>query len=326
MDPKTRLEEMANGYQNSAILLSACRCGIFAAIGRGSSTAAATAAVCGLDERATERILLALAAAGVLEIEGDRFRIGAAEAEILLPDGEGTQASIFNHLHGLLQRWARLDEVLRTGRPLQSDPTDPETLRDFILGMENVSRTSSVEVEGKVDLRGRKRLLDLGGGPATAAITFASAHPQLECVVFDLPGPILIARDQVAAAGMDGRIELRAGDYLADDVGEGFDVVYISNIIHAHDESEVALLLRKAHDALEPGGMAVVKDFFLEPDRVRPARAARFSVNMLVATPGGRSYTWDETEKMMREAGFRGLRRESVARVSGLILGERASS
>ena len=59
-------------------------------------------------------------------------------------------------------------------------------MEDFICGMENVSRKTSREVVEKIDLSQARKLLDLGGGPGTAALTFAQANPELEAVVFDL--------------------------------------------------------------------------------------------------------------------------------------------
>lgn len=322
-DPKTMLEEMANGFQDSAILLSACRHGVFAALGGRARRAEDLAAELDLDARALETVLLALTASGVLEADEKGFRLPPEHARVLLPDGDRSQASIFNHIHGMLKRWARLDEILADGRPVMADPDDSRAERDFILGMENVSRNSSREVADKIDLSGRDRLLDLGGGPGTASIVFSRRHPGLRCTVFDLPGPLRIAAEQVAAAGMEDRIELAEGDFLADDIGSGFDVVYVSNIIHAFSADETAALLRKAFAALRPGGIAIVKDFFLENCRTRPARAARFSVNMLVGTRGGRCYTWDETEAILADAGFADCRRHVVARVSGLIVASR---
>ena len=325
-DPTVFLEEMANGFQDSAILLTACRCGVFAALGDRERRADELAAELELDRDALERVLLALTAAGVLCCAGDRFRLDPLYSPVLSPDGERTQASIFNHIHGMMKRWARLDEILATGLPVKTDENDRRAERDFILGMENVSRRSSQEVARRIDLSERKHLLDLGGGPATAALTFAREFSGMRCTVFDLPGPLEIAAEQVSAAGMGDRVSLMAGDFLADDIGSGYDAVYVSNIIHAFAEDDTALLFAKVFAALEPGGMVMVKDFYLENCRTRPARAARFSVNMLVGTDGGRCYTWDETEAMLAAVGFGDFRRLEVARVSGIISAFRPAS
>jgi cyclopropane fatty-acyl-phospholipid synthase-like methyltransferase len=202
--------------------------------------------------------------------------------------------------------------------------TDDE-MRDFILGMENVSRRSSEAVAELLDLTGCRRLLDLGGGPGTAALTFARANPGLECVVFDLPGPVGIADEQIAAAGLGDRVSTVAGDFHTDSFDTGYDVVYIANILHMLGPDECIRLLEKAAAALTPGGRLVVKDFFLEESRTAPAFAAQFSVNMLVATMAGRTYTRAEMDEQFAAAGFVATAAHPVAENSLVLEAKRES-
>ena len=51
---------------------------------------------------------------------------------------------------------------------------------------------------------------------------------------------------------------------------QGFDVVYVANILHMLGPEGCVDLLRKAAAALEPGGRLLLKDFFLDDDRCRP--------------------------------------------------------
>jgi SAM-dependent methyltransferase len=323
------IDNAMSGYQDAAILLTAGNLGVFAALadperpGRPGPALSAgeLAAARELDPRALEIVLLALAGAGVLEHADGRFALPPEMAALLDPAGEESLASILDHHFHLMQRWVHLDEVVRTGEPVPRDPggRSPDQLRAFICGMRDISRRSSVEVADAVDLAGARRLLDLGGGPGTSSLTFARRFPQLECVVFDLPEVVAIAREEIAAAGLADRVGTRAGDYFADDLGSGFDVVYISNIIHSLDPEQTAKLFAKSHAALEPGGRIVVKDFFLEDSRTTPARSARFAVNMLIGTAGGKSYTWSETEALLTDVGFGDFRRHPVATHSGVI-------
>ena len=294
-------------------------------MGEDWKTVAEAAAGAGLDERATGVALCALTAAGWVRQDGERFSSEPGVRPYLLAGSPETIVSILNHNLSMMHGWVRLAEVLRTGRPVRGQERTSDELKDFILGMENVSRRSSVEVAGKIDLSGARRLLDLGGGPGTAALTFARANPGLECVVFDLPETVEIAREQIRAADLGDRVRTVAGDFYADSLPEGFDLVYISNIIHMMDPGQTRDLLRKSREALVPGGRVIVKDFFLEDSLSEPAAAAQFSVNMLVNTDGGKSYSRSETESLLAAAGFGDFEFVAVARASGLILGRRLS-
>ena len=96
------------------------------------------------------------------------------------------------------------------GRPER----DEAEVRAFIWGMHAIARDLAPLVAAKLDLKAVRHLLDLGGGPATYAITFAQANPELKATVFDLPMPIEIARENIANNGLTDRINTLAGNFL----------------------------------------------------------------------------------------------------------------
>jgi len=320
MNWSDRINEMASGYKNSAILLNSLRAGIFEALADEWKTSNEVAVHCGLDQRACGVVMHALVAAGILQQDGQRFATEPEARPLLLADSPTTLKSILGHNLFMMRGWAHLDQVLQTGEPMRREPRTDAQMRDFICGMENVSRISSQEVASRVDLSSVEMLLDLGGGPATAAITFAQENPQLQCVVFDLEGPVNIGRDQIAKAGLSDRISTVAGDFHTDDIGSGYDVVYLANIIHMMDESRTLDLFRKSFEALVPGGRLLLKDFFLEDSRSEPASGAQFSVNMLVNTVGGKTYTRTEAFELLKNAGFSNFEVIDVATHSQVII------
>lgn len=319
MDWEQKIDQMTAGYRDAALVIFGVKTGIFEGLADGPRNSNEISGDRGLDPRATGVVMAALCAAGMLEQDDDRFSIPDGARPYLLKDGAQTRTSIIGHNRSLIRGWAQLDTILRTGEPAPREERTEDEMRDFILGMENVSRRSSEEVAGIVDLAGCRRLLDLGGGPGTAALTFARANPDLECVVFDLPGPVGIAEENIAAAGLADRVSAVAGDFHTDAFGEKFDVVYIANILHMLGPEECVELLRKAGAALVPAGRLIVKDFFLEDSRTVPAFAAQFSVNMLVATESGRTYTRREMDEQFAAAGFAVTAVHPVA-VNSLVL------
>lgn len=330
-DARRFVDGISAGYQDAIILLAANHLGVFTALGGGPRTAPELARDLGCDARALDLVLCALVAARLLERPTpSQFALPARLAPLLLPDGAQSMHAILDHHHHLLARWVQLAGVVQRGSPAPdaAGPRDGRSLRAFICGMKDISRRSSEEVADALPaLRRSRRLLDLGGGPGTAAITFCRRWPQLEAVVFDLPEVVPIAAEEIAAANLGDRITTRAGDYHHDPLRDArepeFDVVYVSNIIHSLSLDETLALLEKAVGALSPGGLLVLKDFFLEDSRTEPAFGARFAVNMLVGTEGGKSYTWTETEELCRALGLVEPTRHRVASHSGLVTARR---
>jgi len=160
-----------------------------------------------------------------------------------------------------------------------------------------------------LDLSGRKRLLDLGGGPGTYAIQFCLENPGLSAVIFDLPGTRPFAEKTVERFGLSGRVGFAAGDFNEDPLPSGFDVAWLSQILHGEGPEDGVRLVAKAAKALLPGGILLIHEFLLEDTMDRPLHPALFSLNMLVGTEKGQSYSEGQVRAMMEAAGLHDIRR-----------------
>jgi predicted O-methyltransferase YrrM len=164
-----------------------------------------------------------------------------------------------------------------------------------------------------LDLSGVASVLDLGGGSGAYALTFAERLPDADVTLFDRDEVIQIARENIRRAGYAHRIVTRVGDILSDDFGSGYDLIWVSNVVHGWGENDVRTGLRRIHDALAPGGRLILRDFIMSPDKTEPAFGAVFALNMLVSTPRGNSYSTDEYAAWLDEAGFAAHRRIEVS-------------
>ena len=55
---------------------------------------------------------------------------------------------------------------------------------------------------------------------------------------------------------------------------------------------------------MKPGGLVATLEFVPNDDRVTPPVAAAFSMMMLASTESGDAYTFEEFDRMFRDAGF----------------------
>ena len=177
------------------------------------------------------------------------------------------------------------------------------------MGMFNLAMQIAPSIIPHIDLSGRKRLLDLGGGPGTYAIHFCRHYADLSAVVYDLPSTQPFADKIITKFGMNDRIRFEAGDFDLDDIQGSFDVVWLSHVLHAKGPEECAVIIKKAVAALEPGGMFLVQEFILNDSMDTPLFPALFSMNMLLGTQNGRSYSQRQLFDMLSAAGVAELRR-----------------
>ncbi len=315
----------SGGYWQAFILHAAVGLDLFSAIGDNSKSAAAMAKRKKLHPRALERLLNALTAMGLLEKNKKLFKNTTESRQFLCKDSPAYIGFIIRHHRNLVQAWAQLPQVLETGDPVERVPStrDEETLESFLLGMNILATAVSPSVLKKIDLSQRQKLLDLGGGPGTHAIKFCEAYPNLSACVYDRPTSRKFAEKQFRENNMENRISFIDGDFTQDPIPGEYDVIWISQALHSEGQADCTTVLQKAAATLATGGEMIVHEFILDNNGTTPTRPAIFSLNMLVNTPNGRSYTEKELHLMMKIAGLKNIRRVPLDNPgqSGLMIG-----
>jgi predicted O-methyltransferase YrrM len=208
-------------------------------------------------------------------------------------------------------RWDRLTEVVRSGDSAparEHAPWSPTEQEAFIEAMHTIGRGMAGGLVAQLDAGRFRRALDVGGGSGTYTLALLAAAPGLRVTLFDLPPVIEMARRRVAAAGVADRVDLVAGDFYADPLPAGHDLVLLSAIIHQNGPDENRALYRKCREALEPGGTLVIRDILMDNAHVEPAGGALFAVNMLVSTEHGGTYSLGEIRADLEAAGFTDVR------------------
>ncbi len=291
------LRMMWGGFWSSRIIITANNLQLFDHLTEPRE-ASTLAALIKADPRATEVLLDALTALRLVRKQNGRYRNASLSAKFLVRGTPHYQGDILRHADNLWQGWSQLDTVVKTGKPASEVAFDH---RAFIMGMHNIADLIAPEVVKVINLQGVDRALDLGGGPGTYALEMRR-QGATRVTHFDLPATSAIARKMVKQAGLDG-IVFRSGDVLTDELGEGYDLILLSQFIHAFSAEQTLRVFQKACRALTPGGRIVVQEFPLNPSHTSPTQGALFSVNMLVNTAGGRCYPAQEIRTLLKQAG-----------------------
>ena len=323
--PLTRdaIRDIAYAFQESRILLTAHELGLFSALGSGVRSSAAIAARLGTDPRATDRLMNALSAMGILIKENGAFHNSAAAAQCLVRESPGYLGGLMHTVH-LWDTWSTLTEAVRKGKSVRLGEVNErgdEWLSAFITAMHDRAVRQAPGVVGLIDFPETARVLDVGGGSGAYAMAFARAKPGVRAVVFDLPNVVPMTRSFIEREGLASRVSTVTGDYLKDDLGKDFDVVFLSAIIHSNSPAENADLMVKSARALRDGGSVVVQDFIMDDERVSPAHGAMFALNMLVGTRAGDTYTETEVSRWMTAAGLSGVSRRGTPYGTSQIVG-----
>jgi SAM-dependent methyltransferase len=309
MNPN-RIVDMASAFYESAALFAASDLGIFRKLAElGQADLETMVAACGLDRRGGRILLDACVALGLLEKEGGRYHNSPEAAVFLVPGSPADLSGAIRYNRDVYGAWGRLKEMALTGRPVERPEThlgeDNERTRTFVMAMHGRALGIGRAVVPLLELGGRKRVLDVGGGPGTYSVMIAEANPGVECLVVDLPGVVEIAAEIIASAGLEGRVKTVAGDYHTVPFPGGNDAVLFFGVLHQENPQAIRDLLGRAYDALAPGGIVYILDMMTDAGRARPKFSALFSINMALTTEDGWVFSDEDLAGWLADAGFR---------------------
>jgi len=312
--------ELSRAFQKSRIFLTAYELDVFTVLGDEEKSSKEISAAINADHRGTDRLLNALCALKILQKSGDKYKNFPVAAEFLVKGKSDYQAGLMHTVH-LWNSWNTLTDAVRNGGLVRQKPIegrDDAWFVGFIAAMHGRAYKEAPELVSKLDLSRVSRVLDVGGGSGAFSIAFVRASESIRATVFDLPNVVSLTQGYIDKEGLGHRIDTVAGDYNKDKLPQGYDLIFLSAIIHSNSHKQNQALFTKISNALNSGGKIIVSDFIMNDNRTSPALGAIFALNMLVNTPGGDTFTESEVKSWMKAAGM-----SFVERKGGVMIGEK---
>lgn len=315
--------DLARSFMESRIFLTAAEMNLFTLLGPAPLSAAEIAQKNNASLRGLTSLLDALAAMGLLVKEAGKYQCPSSVSSFLSKDAPGSILPMVLHMAHLWKRWSALTDVV-LGLSAPEKPTasrqNEEEMRAFVAAMHVIAKSLAPQVVAAVRPGSSKVLLDVGGALGTYTLAFLDAVPEMKATLFDRPPVIKMARNLLGDAGVLGRVTLVHGDFYHDELPGSHDLAFVSAIIHQNSLDQNRDLFAKVFRALISGGRIVLRDHIMAPDRTSPKDGAIFAVNMLLATPGGGTYTFDEIRAALLRAGFVRVRLlQSGEHMDGLV-------
>ena len=298
---------VVRSFQPACVLIAAVDLDVFSRLHEESMAAQTLARGMNIDLRALTILLDALVAMELLIKQDNLYGVPDEIAEVLVEKSPGNILPTVRHLGNCLRRWVQLPEVVQTGNPAGRKPSirgQAADLAAFIGAMQNISGPVADKVISRLKPLRFDHLLDVGGASGTWTIAFLRAVPQAGATLFDLPPVIPMAKQNIAEAGLIDRVTFISGDFYIDDLPAGADMAWLSAICHQNSRQQNQALFAKINKALQDGGILVIRDVVMDQSHTSPAGGALFAVNMLTATEGGGTYSFEEYQQDLCEAGF----------------------
>lgn len=340
-DPTFIFEHFRGSYGTELLTAAVAHFQVFEVAAAASYTSDELAAKLGLAARPAAVLFTALRAMKLLELDSAGKLVPSAAAREHLVSGGAFFVGDYVGLAAEAPGTVGMVERLRTDRPYGAKDDDagdgaafiyregmPSAMeqeasaRHLTLALAGRAKNVAPAVAEKLNLAGARTVLDLGGGTGIYSIALVQKNPSVKAIVFDRPEVLKVAAEMTAAYGASDSVELAAGDMFADPLPAGCDVVLLSNILHDWDVPECRALLKRAADALAPGGRIVIHDVFLNDALDGPLPISLYSAALFTLTEG-RAYSAGEYRALLAEIGFTAGDVVPTAIHCGLLVGTR---
>ena len=306
-----QIVDLASAFYGSAVLFAALELDLFTALQEAEPpTLEALAQRLALDPRGLRLILDGAVAVGLLTKAEGRYALTPAAADTLVRGAPHDLTRAIAYNRDVYPAWGRLAQLARTGRPVEPPAlhlgADKERTRRFALAMHGRALGIGRAIVPLLDLPKGARVLDLAGGPGTYALLMAQRDPTLTCDTVDLPAIAEVAQEITAPCA--GRVRCHAGDYHVDRwEPAAYDAVTLFGCLHQESPAAILDILRRAAEALKPGGALYVLDLMTGPDHTTPPFSALFAINMALTTEHGWVFSDAELKGWMEAAGLTGF-------------------
>jgi len=271
-------------------------------------------------------LLTALVSLGLMVKEGERYANAPATDRYLV---RGRAAYFSDYYTRQIDRlvYPKLDHLTPAMKGEAVDGlydhefADPEEAADFTIGQHAGSEGPAYMLARRVDLSGRRRVLDVGGGSGAFSLEICRTNPEVSATVLDFPNVVGYADRFAAEGGLADRITTLAGNALETDWPNGHDVVLMSYLLTAVSRPAVDALLARAWSALPSGGLVLVHDFLIDDAGTGPDLAALWYLPMMLGNPDSSALTESKLTGTLARLGFVGVESEElISEIASLVV------
>lgn len=305
----TRLQRLARAYTESAVFYAAIDLELFTHVSAGADSIAKIAAATGASELNAERLVAVALSIGLLEKSDDGKIINAADCEKFMVKGSDRYAGPWmTFTRPEVPLWFNLTEKLLDPAPPSElgmyDDLTVERARKYHSATYSIGMGAGRRFCRHVDLSGRRKMMDLGGGSGAYSINAVKTFEGLEAVVFDLPPVTVVTQEYLEKNEVADRVSTMGGDFINDELPTGCDVAVMASNLPIYNAENIQKVVSKTFEALEPGGEMHLVGETLHSDGIGPLDAALWGLAEIHYGSGGRSHSDAECIEYFRNAGF----------------------
>jgi cyclopropane fatty-acyl-phospholipid synthase-like methyltransferase len=152
-------------------------------------------------------------------------------------------------------------------------------------------------------------VMDVGGNTGKFAIQCSGYNSSVNITVVDLPGQIAVAEKNIKDRSLAGRVKFHGVNLLdkSEPLPVKVDVVWMSQFLDCFSPDEIVSLLKRAKEALNPGGRIFILETFWDNQRFKATSFCLQNISLyFTAMANGNSKMYASTHmvKLVEQAGL----------------------
>lgn len=322
-----RLQNLSYAHKQAAVLMAAVELDLFTHISRGCTQLGDIAEALKIRTTNTERLLVAANALDLVCKEGEVYT-NAPDVERFLVKDKPTYIGPWLLFSGMdFGKWRELGTVMKSAEPPKTlglyETLTEEMAQRYHEATYSVGLGAGMLFARDVDMRGRSKILDLGGGSGAYCIAAVQKYPHLKAIVLDFEVVCKVTDRFIDAWGMSRSITTYPGDFTCDPFPEGADLMIMASNLPQYNDTTLIRILTRAYESLEPGGEFHLVGETLNDEKTGPLGPALWGVHEALFGSDGRSHSESEVKQYLKTAGFKDITVNafipgSLSRITGI--------
>ena len=272
-----------------------------------------------------ERLLYSLAAAEMLSVSNGFFR-NTEEASFYLVKGKPDYLGDHILVNPYLKHWMVLAgtttaEMIRRGKSQQEFDYYGMNFDDLLSafrGTMPVAVKAGEVLADHYDFSKYTHIADIGGASGGLVAALVRKYPHLQAAVTELSSVTPVAKVLLKEQGMND-IKVIEWDVLEGPCSETFDVAVLRALVQVLSAEDAGKALVNIGRSIKPGGAVFILGHIIEDSKTTPAEEVIWYLLNLNWDDHAGFYTESDYRNMLRNAGFRNIRRGTLPNGDGVI-------
>jgi len=327
--PTTIMRHSTSLYSSIAFFVGT-QLDIFTILDKGPMTSEKVAAALETKPHFVERLLNALVAAEVVEVDGGRFS-NTPESSHYLVKGKPSYLGEHVFVNPYLKYWMfeagiKTVETFRKGKAVDSFDYEGlpfNALLGTFRGTMPVAVKAGEELAKRFDFSRYSTVADIGGASGGLVAALARAYPEVKYTVIDLPLVTPVAKALLKEQGMTD-ITVMEGNVVEGPCKQKFDALILRALIQVLSPEHARTAIKNMGESVNLGGSIFILGHIMDDSKTTPVEEVGwYLINLNWEDKAGYHSEGDHRE-MLLEAGFMNIEREILPNGDGLIYAVKA--